>query len=155
MRSAPSVTYPVGRSAFLGALLLGAGVAGLVALVLGLTYRSQAQAGWLMAMGVWVLWVVMAVLAWRRQPGGCLSWKAAQGRAGGVPSEASPGQWVWSSAAYLEGVTLKRVERVYDLQAWMLLRLHNPDGARTWAWAERSQDTRRWCDLRRALMAHA
>ncbi|MGM9427984.1 hypothetical protein [Hydrogenophaga sp. MI9] len=155
MRSAPSVTYPVGRSAFLAALLAGAGVAGLVALVLGLTYRSQASPGWWVATGAWTLWVVIAGFAWRRQPGGCLSWKAAQGRSGGVPSEVSHGDWVWSSAAYLEGVTLKRVERVYDLQAWMLLRLHNPDGARLWAWVERSQDVRRWGDLRRALIAHA
>lgn len=67
----------------------------------------------------------------------------------------SGGEWVWSSAAYLEGVTLRRVERVYDLQAWMLLRLHNPDGARIWAWVERSADLRCWDDLRRALVAHA
>ncbi|MFP8777060.1 hypothetical protein [Hydrogenophaga sp. RWCD_12] len=155
MRSAPSVTYPVGRSAFLGWLLAGSGAASLAALLLGVSYQMQAMAGWWLVMGAWVLWVVIAGSAWRRQAGGQLAWKAAPRRPEGHLAEPSRGEWVWISAAYLEGVTLQRVERVYDLQAWMLLRLHNPDGARIWAWVERSRDARRWGDLRRALVAHA
>ena len=42
-----------------------------------------------------------------------------------------------------------------DLQRAMLLRLHNPDGARTWIWVERLAEPSRWLDLRRALLAHA
>ena len=69
--------------------------------------------------------------------------------------QGSSGVWSWASEAYREGVELKRVERVYDLQRAMLLRLHNPDGARTWIWVERLAEPSRWLDLRRALLAHA
>lgn len=155
MRSAPSVTYPVGRSVFLGVLLVVSGAVGLAGLLLGLFYRTQASSGWPVLVGGWTLWAAVALLAWRRQAGGQLSWNPSHRRSGDQSPEATAGEWVWSSAAYLEGVTLQRVERVYDLQAWMLLRLHNPDGARIWAWVERSRDVRRWDDLRRALVAHA
>lgn len=155
MRSAPSVTYPVGRSAFLGWLLVGAGAAGLGALLLGAVYQRQATPLWWLVTAFWVLWVLVAGSAWHRQVEGNLAWKSAHRRSEGNSPATSPGEWVWSSAAYLEGVALQRVERVYDLQAWMLLRLHNPDGARIWAWVERSRDVQRWSDLRRALVAHA
>lgn len=155
MRSAPSVSYPVGRSAFLAALLTGAGLLSLLALLLYLFDTPQVSAGGWGLLAAWTGWAGVAVVAWRRQACGRLSWHASSRRAGEQMPGTSGGEWVWSSAAYLEGVTLQRVERVYDLQAWMLLRLHNPDGARIWAWVERSGDLRCWDDLRRALVAHA
>lgn len=155
MRSAPSVSYPVGRSSFLGRLLLVLAVAGLAALLLALAYGTGMTVGWWLAVTTWACWLVLAWGAWRRQPGGRLAWKASGGRADKGGLAGSAGDWVWSSGAYLEGVTLARVERIYDLQACMLLRLHNPDGARIWAWVERSHDESHWSDLRRALVAHA
>lgn len=141
MRNAPSVSYLVGRSAFLGGLTVGVGVLGMTAVVLVITYGNL-SAG-LLLFPVWLVW---ALAAWRmrsRQVHGRLTWSAKES------------EWSWSSAAYLHGVGLSRVERVYDLQAWILLRLHNPDGARIWVWAERQRDPVHWDALRRALRAHA
>jgi hypothetical protein len=149
MRSAPSVRYPVGRSAFFGRLLVLAGGLGLVAVALCAVAGGPAS-GMLMALG-WGLWLVTALRSWRRQLQGSLGWQASAVTPEGLPAA---GVWSWSSAAYQEGVTLKRVERVYDFQKAVLLRLHNPDGARSWVWVERRSDPGRWDDLRRALWAH-
>jgi hypothetical protein len=153
MRTAPSVRYPVGRSVFWGGLLGVLSALGLVAVVLGARYggvESGATVG-----AVWILWLVGAVLAWRRQPQGSLHWQPPAGVAVPDPGLPGAGGWSWSSAAYREGVSLLRVERVYDFQITVLLRLHNPDGATSWAWVERRADPARWSDLRRALWAHA
>ena len=151
MRSAPSVTYPVGRSVLFSRLLCWVGFLTLAAVTAGAVYGSGALAGAV----AWVVWVILVVLAWRRQPQGRLAWTASRQPRADPLQPAQAGHWSWSSSAYLEGVLLQRVERVHDLQAWMLLRLHNPDGARTWVWVERRSDPDRWDDLRRALWAHA
>lgn len=153
MRSAPSVRYPVGRSLFCGSLLIATGVLGLVAVLLGWHHGGGASGG--MVAVVWLLWLTGSVAAWRRQPQGVLLWRPP-GDPGALDKDALPDDgWFWSSAAYREGVALRRVERVYDFQAAMLLRLYNPDGASSWAWVERRSDPPRWSDLRRALWAHA
>lgn len=153
MRSAPSVTYPVGRSVLWLGLLMVAGFLGMVALVLGAFYDLGFWG--LLGSIAWLIWGVAGIQAWRRQPQGRLAWVPFRGHGLETSLPPSAGHWSWSSAAYLEGVVLRRVERVHDLQAWMLLRLHNPDGARTWVWVERRSDPDRWDDLRRALWAHA
>jgi hypothetical protein len=139
MHSAPSVSYPVGRSVVLAGLLAAAAALGMVAVFAGVAYLSWAGAA--TAGLAWCGWVASSLWAWGRQPHGQLSWRA--------------GTWSWVSEAYREGVGLLRVERVYDLQGAILLRLHNADGARTWVWVERRGDPARWHDLRRALIAHA
>jgi hypothetical protein len=152
MRSAPSVTYPVGRSVLLMRLLLVVGVLCMAASVLAFSFGLG---WWALAGGLaWVVWVMTVTRAWQRQPQGRLAWEPSTVRAVDPALRTVAGHWSWFSAAYLGGVVLQRVERVHDLQAWMLLRLHNPDGARTWVWVERGSDPDRWDDLRRALWLH-
>lgn len=151
MQSAPSVSYPVGRSFFSGLLY---GVAGLVAL-LAVGMLASTSRFWAFVGGVaWLFWVALAWRAWHTQPCGRLCWEAAPRRH--APDDGPvAGRWVWFSDAYREGVGLRRVERIYDLQRRMLVRLHNPDGVVLWAWVERAADPPRWDDLRRALHAGA
>jgi hypothetical protein len=152
MRSAPSVTYPVGRSVLLLRLLVVVGMLGMSAFGLAFVYGLGR---WTLVGGLaWVVWVVSATRAWHRQPQGRLAWTVAMERPVEPALRAVAGSWSWFSAAYVGGVVLQRVERVHDLQAWMLLRLYNPDGARTWIWVERESDPDRWDDLRRALWSH-
>ena len=152
MRSAPSVTYPVGRSVLFRRLLLVVGALGVAALVLAFVFGLG---WWVLAGGLaWVIWGMTAMRTWQRQPLGRLAWVPSTEHAVDPALRTVVGHWSWSSAAYLGGVVLQRVERVHDLQAWMLLRLYNPDGARTWVWVERGSDPDRWDALRRALWAH-
>ncbi|WP_066153367.1 hypothetical protein [Hydrogenophaga pseudoflava] len=151
MRNAPSVTYPVGRSSFYARLMWGAGVSGLLGVLMSFVYGSWRTA--VFCGVVWCLWLLGSMWAWRRMPRGKLAWQSDRMRP--EAPQGSSGVWSWASEAYREGVELKRVERVYDLQRAMLLRLHNPDGARTWIWVERLAEPSRWLDLRRALLAHA
>lgn len=153
MHSAPSVTYPVGRSVFLARLSFGIAGLGLLAVALCVVYGAWSPAALLGL--AWCGWAVVAWRSWTRQAQGHLVWRASGDQRRDADSPAGGGAWSWSSAAYQEGVGLRRVERVYDLQVWVLLCLHNPDGARTWVWAERRSDPLRWDDLRRALCAHA
>ncbi|WP_157538908.1 hypothetical protein [Hydrogenophaga flava] len=151
MRNAPSVTYPAGRSSFCARLMCGAGLLGLLAVLMGFIYGSWRTA--VFCGVVWCVWLLLAMWTWRRMPRGKLAWQSDRVRSE-VPLGSS-GVWFWASEAYQEGVELNRVERVYDLQRAMLLRLHNPDGACTWIWVERLAEPTRWLDLRRALLAHA
>jgi hypothetical protein len=150
MRSAPSVIYPVGRCLFYAGLL---SVLGCVSLMLWVLVRPQSYLE-LVVLGamLWMMWATLAAISWWRTPTGRLQWNASAAD----PSVHAPsaGAWSWHSSAYRDGVTLLRVERVQDFQRWMLLRLHNPDGAATWVWVERMRDPPRWDDLRRAVLAH-
>jgi small-conductance mechanosensitive channel len=156
MHSAPSVSYPVGRSVVYWRLLCVTAIAAMGALMLGACYASEAKRVLLVGGAAWVTWVVLVTLAWRtRQPQGRLAWVAAPERQAADPQLRETGHWSWVSGAYLEGVSLTRVERVHDQQTWMLLRLHNPDGARSWVWVEQHVEPHRWDDFRRALWSHA
>lgn len=150
MRSAPSVVYPAGRCAFYAGLLLVLGLMGLTLLVWVARWVPLET----VAVGavLWLTWAILAAVSWRRSPMGRLQWDGSATRLAD-PSQPA-GAWSWHSAAYRDGVILLRVERVQDLQRWMLLRLHNPDGARTWVWVEGARDPDRWNDLRRAVVAH-
>jgi hypothetical protein len=150
MRNAPSVTYPVGRCAFYAWLLIAAGGVGLMVV----TSSALLVPWWGAAFGMllWLSWGVGAAVSWRHSPEGRLQWDASATPVDDLLKR--EGAWLWHSTAYQDGVTLQRVERVQDLQRWMLLRLHNPDGARTWAWVGRASDPKRWDDLRRAVVAH-
>jgi hypothetical protein len=150
MRSAPSVVYPAGRCAFYAGLLAVWGLTGL-ALLIWVAHRLPLET-WMAGSALWLMWATVAAVSWRRSPTGRLQWDASATRLAD-PSQPA-GAWLWHSAAYRDGVILSRVERVQDLQRWMLLRLHNPDGARTWVWVEGARDPDRWSDLRRAVVAH-
>lgn len=150
MRNAPSVKYLVGRSSFCARLMLGIAGLGLLGVALGAGYGSF-HSTW--AGGVaWCAWAMVAGWAWWRQPQGQLRWEADLVRP--EDPQGMPGVWFWGSDASFEGVALKHVERVYDLQSTMLLRLHHPDGTDLWIWVERVVNPARWIDLRRVLMAH-
>ena len=133
--------------------MLGLGALGLAALAGGWWVSgTTAEAGGLMTgVVLWLLWMGFATWSWQRTPEGLLRWDALADSATGQPLA---GAWVWSSEAYQDGVTLLRVDTVLDLQSLVLLRLHYPDAASSWAWVERTREPARWNELRRALVAH-
>ncbi|MBL0423125.1 hypothetical protein JI739_22510 [Ramlibacter sp. AW1] len=140
MRSAPSVSYPAGRSRF-GALVLGlAWTAGLASLS-GWWWLGPA-AGWRHA-AVAVLWLGCGALAlWshRRTPSGQLHWDGAS--------------WTCSAGPGCRPVS---VEAVIDLQSVLLLRLGKPDrtGSTGWFWVGQDADPACWQALRRAVYFRA
>jgi hypothetical protein len=134
--------------------LLGLGALGLLALAGGWWVSGKTDgAGGVSLVGfvLWLFWVGFAIWSWQRTPEGLLQWDALADSAAG---QSLTGAWVWYSEAYQDGVTLLWVDAVLDLQDHVLLRLHNPDAARSWAWVERARDPLRWNEFRRALMAH-
>jgi hypothetical protein len=113
MRSAPSVTYPVGRSVLFLRLLVLAGVLGMAASVLAV---AHGLGSWALAGGVGcVVWVIAVTRSWHRQPQGRLAWTVSTERPSDPALRAVAGNWSWFSAAYGGGVVLRRVERVHDL----------------------------------------
>ena len=150
MHSAPSVSYPVGRSRFLMGLLLAVGLLALSGVAAVVMFMPAWARVW--ALAGWVGWGGVAVVAWRRQPQGWLQWMPDSQVSSVAPC---PGRWMWRSVAYQDGVSLRCIERVQDWQTCMLLRLRNPDGARLWVWVEQRGDPACWDDLRRAVVAHS
>lgn len=133
MHNAPSVTYPVGRSAWAGALLLALWLGGLLATAAWAWavpvpgWQQGLALGMAMCLGAWAGW------HWWHSPRGELSWEG--------------GTW---SRAGMEGV----IEIRLDLQQVMLLRWHDAGGA-AWFWLERAADPARWNDIRRAVYSRA
>jgi toxin CptA len=136
MHSAPSVSYPVGRSRMARRLLLGIwclGAAGLAAWCL-----QFSGAGWRTAL------LVLVVLA-----AGLSAWRAA--RLGeGVELQWNGQHWSCAGSAQCAAA---RVSIHLDFQPLMLVRLCEPGRATTWLWLERGSMPSRWLDLRRALHA--
>lgn len=132
MHSAPSVSYPVGRSRF--ALLVAAvawlaGAAGIVA------WRLHVPASLLESLAVVAVVVAGGAIAWRawaRSPIGTLSWDGSA--------------WTWSAGAAETG----SVQAVLDIQRVMLLRWEAGRVTR-WLWLERAMQPSRWDDVRRAV----
>ena len=138
MHAAPSVTYPVGRSAFAGLLLACVAAAGLAA-VLAFTLQSDGF-GWRQA-AAWAAWaaaVLPAATAWLRSAHGALRWDglAWQWDEGG---RAMPGQ----------------PEIALDLQSRLLLRWGGEGSATRWLWLERTSAPSHWDALRRAVYSRA
>jgi len=150
MRSAPSVMYPVGRCALYAGLLITSGCLAFV--VVAWSVRMVPPRGVVSGMLLWLTWGAVAVPSWRHSPVGRLQWNGVATSVDDISK--GGGAWWWHSAACQNDVLVLRVERIQDLQHWMLLRFHNPDGARTWVWVTRASDPQRWDDLRRALVAH-
>lgn len=136
MHSAPSVSYPVGRSRFQTVLLVGLSMAGFLA---GLFWRQQAQpASWQQALSA-ALWVAASAAAWQSwhdSPSGSLSW---DGR-----------QWRWSDGSK---AVSGAIEVRLDWQRCLLLRLHGASGGAIWLWLERGRDRCLWEALRRAAFS--
>ncbi len=139
MHHAPAVSFPLGRSRFLAALLLalwGLGVA-----VLALWLSQQAHWRWPQALGL------LAVLAgagfatrwWRLQRVGVLQWDGAS----------------WQ--ARFDGLSVRgSVSVQLDLQRHLWLKLHcGAPESDHWLWLERDADPLLWRDLRRAVYSRA
>lgn len=139
MHSAPSVTYPVGRSRFAGAVLLA---------LCGLGVAATAWWGWQADVLSWrhqlgVLTVVMAsccaAFGWLRIPEGELRWDGQT--------------WRWPSGA--DGGA-GRVAVHLDLQHVLLLRWESSEGAfGQWLWLARVRSPGQWNPLRRAVYSRA
>jgi hypothetical protein len=137
LHNAPPVFYPLGRSSFLGGLLLGLWLAGAL-LVLAWASLASLSGGQLLAAGAAVVLSGAATaLHWKNTPSGQLVW---DGQA-----------WCWVSAADPAGLAAPDIAVVADLQRWLLLRLESQSSACLWLWAERRAAPERWLALRRAV----
>lgn len=152
MRSAPSVSYPVGRCAFQGWLLITIGAVAALAWALW-WWLSSAPSAWLMALGAagWLLWSALAWLSWRGAPTGQLQWDPMAN----ALSETGPkGVWRWRGADGSEQV-LDKLAWALDAQGVILLHLRFGARSGRWVWLEGRQAPLNWDALRRALVAHA
>ena len=136
--NAPPVVYPLGRSRFLGALLLGLWLCGLLLTLLWLLQG----AGWFdwriaLALVCVVAAGAAAYVGWRNAPAGQLAWDGAV--------------WRWESPGYQAGVAEYGLSVLADFQNILLLRLENQAHACLWLWMERRSMPERWLDLRRAV----
>lgn len=138
MHSAPSVSYPVGRSRFHAICLVAISVAGLVA---GLLWRQQAEpVAWQQILFA-LLWFgssSAAFQSWRGSLRGILQWDGQV--------------WHWGVGA---STAVGRLKVQLDLQHCLLLRLRVDSGQVTWLWLERGGDTILWDALRRAAFSDA
>lgn len=142
MRSAPSVTFPVGRSRYGRGIMLLAWLLGLATLALWLLHGPAP--GWRHALAGGALLACAAVAwwSWRRQPqAGELAWDGAA--------------WTWSAGAAAGPVHL---EVACDLQSAMLVHLRSVGGGlvpHSWLWLEPQTDTEAWQAVRRAVYFRA
>ncbi|MDB5829765.1 MAG: hypothetical protein JWQ73_3985 [Variovorax sp.] len=134
MHSAPSVSYPVGRSRDAALLLGSLWAAG--ACCAGAALFQVDRLGWRQAL--LMTSVVLTAMAARRTLGPTL-----------VADLVFDGQ-DWS----LSGGAPRKVARIavlLDLQFLMLVRLDEPAQRPRWLWLERRSHPGRWQDLRRAV----
>jgi toxin CptA len=135
MHSAPSVTYPVGRSPFAGVLLLVIWLAAAAAIAFWWNHAS----GWRLGAAA-LLWLASGLLAarhWWRSPAGAVAWDGDS--------------WNWAGG---DGPDNGMLEVSLDLQRSMLVRWAG-EGASRWFWLQRASRTERWDDLRRAVYSRA
>jgi len=135
MHSAPSVTYPVRRSAQVRILLLAFWALGVSSVGAWCHYVDSLSARQMVGLAALCL---TTFLVWRdvtHVPGGDVHWD---------------GQY-WS----LHGVSPLRTAQAtvhLDFQSWLLLRL-KVDRSVSWVWLARQASPERWHDVRRALFA--
>ena len=138
MHSAPSVSFPVGRSRFASRLVAGVWLLGAAAFVAWCLEYSGA--GWRTA--ALVVLLLVAGLGVRRAT-----------RAG----EGSLLKWdgqLWSCSGKLCFGNATMTPQL-DFQSLMLVRLQEQGRRTAWLWLDRAFDPTRWLDLRRAVHASA
>lgn len=136
--NAPSVVYPLGRSRFLGALLLSLWLFGLLLILLWFLQGAGRLDGRIaLALVVLAGAGAAAYAGWRNAPAGRLAWDGEV--------------WRWESLGYQAGVAEYELRVLADLQHALLLRLENQAHACLWLWVERRSMPERWLDLRRAV----
>jgi toxin CptA len=139
MHAAPSVSYPVGRSAFAGRLWAALALLGLAAAIAW--SLAATTTGWRQLLAL-VLVAACAGLAWRgwlRSPVGMLRWDGLA--------------WQWQECA--STTDCGRVELALDLQSRMLLHWRGEDSGARWLWIERESASSHWDALRRAVYSRA
>ena len=137
MHSAPSVSYPVGRSRFAAGLSLAAWLLGVAAVAL---WSAQVRApAWQLVASLLLVLVAGACAAWHwwRSPLGLLNWDGEN--------------WNWLAAGQERAGS---IEVSLDLQHWLLLRWTGGSPSR-WLWLERARCCERWEELRRAVYSRA
>ncbi|MDB5913929.1 MAG: hypothetical protein JWP22_2604 [Ramlibacter sp.] len=138
MHAAPSVSYPVGRSAFAGWALAGLGLLGLAAAV---AWSLQADRfGWPQAVAFAAVLAcgALAAAGWWRSACGVLRWDGVA--------------WEWEEGRQ---VASGRPEIALDLQSRLLLRWLAQDRRSRWLWLEGRSDASHWDALRRAVYSRA
>ena len=138
MHGAPSVSYPVGRSPFLGRLLAGAWLAGAAACVAWAVHGATAGAAWVGAIACTGAGAG-AARWWWCQPAGLLAWDGEV--------------WSWAPGDG-PAVAAGRPSPVLDFQRSMLLQWRGAAGPR-WLWLDRARLPARWDALRRAVYSPA
>ena len=135
--SAPSVTYPVGRSLFLRRILILFWLGGAAATALGSPVSGPGDWRTALAGAALLLAAVMAWRFWRGLATGVLQW---DGHA-------------WQGLPPAAGSAQLRVH--LDLQRHLLVRLHGMACAPQWLWLEAAFNPARWSDVRRAVYSRA
>ena len=171
---APSVSFPVGRSRFLGGCLLAwlAMVAGVLTQFAShrLPFPSMGAAGPAAALlGVAVAVCVPLCWCWWHTPAGWLTWAPVVADPGEGPAagEVAVSGWWWAPALGAAPVPLGEPVVVLDAGSRLALRVPaHPAGASAqrwsvcqggsatrWLWVDRSMFPSRWLALRRAVWA--
>jgi toxin CptA len=138
MHSAPSVTYPVGRSRWVAALLVMVWLAGVAAT---LRWTTQPDLALARAGGAWAALIASGFFAgwkWWAGPRGELSWVGAN--------------WAWTGPD--GAATAGQLQVTLDLQRLLLVRWF-ARGQSRWLWLERAGRASHWDDLRRAVYSRA
>ncbi|MDR6885947.1 MULTISPECIES: hypothetical protein [Variovorax] len=137
MHSAPSVTYPVGRSRGATRILIATWALG--ACCAGLSCYLFDSAGWrqlLLILSVLFSGVAAAV-GLRSDGAGVLHFDGLQ--------------WALTGTHRGRAVRAARASVALDLQSLLLVRLIQPGRAARWIWIEQRAMPARWRDLRRAV----
>lgn len=146
MHSAPSVSYPVGRSSrHAHRLLLAIGSAG--ACAAALTAWQLQHVGWRTAL----LGASVLLAGFGLRHGGT-------GRTQGPAVLHFDGSgWALTGTGRTPSVSLQaaRAEVCLDFQSLMLVRLQQVGGARRWLWLDAGSEPAQWSDLRRAVYSRA
>ena len=136
MHSAPAVSYPVGRSYFYLALLVGVLAMGACSLITWSVVSDALGLRHVVAMLLWLTGVGVALLSWLRAPTGAITWDGQN--------------WIWTCQGSAHPVVLCVT---MDLQIVMLMHLKSSVAPSQWVWLERQVAAGRWLACRRAVFA--
>ncbi len=143
MHSAPSVSYPVGRSRVWGLTLALVWLAGAL---LTLAWWTQVdRPGWRQWLALTCVLVggAVATTRWRASPTGVLHWDGAG--------------WQWRGPGSCATLATGLLAVHLDLQRCLLVHLRCDGGERRsrWLWLEQRRVPGHWGDLRRAVYSRA
>lgn len=157
MHCAPSVSHPVGRSAFVGWFLLAVALCGLTVHVIWTMSEQSMGTGAFQALSgaLWGGLLLHAVWRWWRMPTGTLTWQPVSSPDAVSNSSAAPTGWWWCSAAYPDRVSLSNLQVTLRLNNLVVLRWRLVTGRVFWVCVQRQEGNLAWHALQRALTAHA